>query len=302
MTVTITSEVLGKLVGETYTGPLESWLLNEGYARAAADLTTPITVTPTAAVLTGTANAAATVGTDGSVTFATKDGDSTVVALLAADTAAGAATKIDTALAGKADAAIVGSKLQVTSTATGPTAYVEVLAGTPAVLTALHLAVGQIAYGTQGRPVGAAANPTADTPANDPTSAANREAPYFPSTPNRAGSVTIANDATNLTKIKNPAPGFDFDAGAVDAEAPSNLSVMPRELPLAGGKVSITGDNLEGVTGVTFGGTAGTALDVTKAADGVITVVAPAKAAGTYDVVVTDDVGSTTKTGGVLYA
>lgn len=302
MTVTITSEVLGKQVGEPYTGPLESWLLHEGYARDAADLTTPIVVTPTAAVLVGSANAAATVGTDGSVTFATKGGVQTVVNLLAADTAAGAATKIDNALAGKADAAIVSSRLNVTSVATGPTAYVEVVAGTAAVLTALHLAVGQVSYGTDGRPVGAAANPTADIPANDPTSAANREAPYFPSTPNRAGSVTIANDATNLTKIKNPAPGFDMDVAAVDAEAPSNLSVMPRELPLGGGKVSILGDNLEGVTGVTFGGTAGTALDASKAADGVITVVAPAKAAGTYDVVVTDNIGTGTKTGGVLYA
>lgn len=142
---------------------------------------------------------------------------------------------------------------------------------------------------------------TADTPANDPTSAVNREAPYFPSTPDR--NVTIANDADNLTKTKFPAPDFDMDVAGVDTEAPSNLDVMPRELKVAGGdKVTITGDNLEGVTSVTFGGTAGTALDVSTAGDGVITVVSPAKAAGTYDVVLVDASGNGTKTGGALYA
>ena len=33
MTVTLTSPVLGKPVGATYTGTLEAWLLAEGYAR-----------------------------------------------------------------------------------------------------------------------------------------------------------------------------------------------------------------------------------------------------------------------------
>lgn len=33
MTVTLTSPVLGKAVGATYTGTLEAWLLGEGYAR-----------------------------------------------------------------------------------------------------------------------------------------------------------------------------------------------------------------------------------------------------------------------------
>lgn len=35
MTVTMTSEALGKKVGETYTGPEEAWLLSEGYASQA---------------------------------------------------------------------------------------------------------------------------------------------------------------------------------------------------------------------------------------------------------------------------
>lgn len=315
MTVRLTQPVLGQDVGYAYTGPLESWLLNEGYATSAATLpdawqadgngvpgaaAPTVAVTPTAAKLVGTSNAVNIV-TGGNLVLATKGGVQTTVALAAADTPAAAATKIDTALSGLADAAIVASKLEVTSTATGPTAYVTVVSATGTILANLGLAVDQVAYGTDGRPVGASnTGVQADLPANDLTSAANREAPYFPSTPDR--NATIANDGSHLTLEKNPAPGFDADLGGVDAEAPANLDVRPRELPLAGKKVTITGTNLEGVTGVTFGGTAGTSLDVTKAGDGVITVVAPAKAAGTYDVVVTDNIGSATKTGGVNYA
>jgi len=303
VTVFLTSPVLAQAVGTAYTGPLESWLLHEGYARADADsLTDVITVTPTAAVLVGSAAAAATVGADGNVIFGTKDGVRTTVALLTADTAAGAATKIDTALATLADAAIVSTKLQVTSIATGPTAYVTVVGGTAAVLTALKLAIGDVAYGGDGRPAGASnTGVQADVPANDPTSAANREAPYFPTTPDLDS--TIANDAAHLTETVHRAPGFDLDVAAVDAEAPSNLGLVePKTLKAAGGDVvHISGRNLEGVTGVTFGGTAGTSLDVTKAADGIITVIAPAKAAGSYNIVVTDAVGSATITNGAVY-
>lgn len=316
MTVRLTSPVLGQAVGYAYTGVLESWLLNEGYATSAATLpdawvadsdgilgakAPTVTVTPTAAVLVGSAAASATVGVDGNIVLATKGGVKTTVALLTADTAAQAATKIDTAMTGLADAAIVSTKLQVTSIATGPEAYVTVVSGTAGVLTALKLAVGDIAFGGDGRPVGASnLGAQADVPANLPGLAANREAPYFPASPDLH--TTIANDNAHLTLTSLAAPGFDMDVAAADTEAPSNIAIAPKRLPLAGGKVTITGRNLEGVTGVTFGGTAGTGLDITNAADGVITVVAPAKTAGAYDVIVTDAVGSVTKTAGVSYA
>lgn len=303
MTVTLTTPVLGQAVGSQYTGPLESWLLNEGYARNhASSLTAAITVTETAAVLTGGTNAAGTVGTSGDIVFGTKGGARTTVSLLAADTAAGAATKIDTALAGLADAAIVSSKLQVTSIATGPTAYVTVVDGLAAVLTALGVTKGQTAFGGDGRPTGASnTGPQTDTPANDPQKADNREAPYFPLTDDT--NTTIANDSANLTQPKFPHAKFDFDASGTDTEAPSDLGTpRPNRLPLAGGKVTLHGRNLEGVTGVTVGGTAATNLDVTRAGDGVISFTAPAKAAGSYDVVVTDPNGSATKTGGLTYA
>lgn len=140
----------------------------------------------------------------------------------------------------------------------------------------------------------------ADTVANDPTDPANREAPYFPLTEDRH--VTIANDATNLNLAKLAAPEFDFDAGGVDTEAPSDLVLDPEDLPLAGGPVVATGTNLEGVTAVTVGATAVTDLDLDSAGDGVITFTAPAKAAGAHDVVFIDASGNATVTGGLTYA
>jgi len=188
MTVEITSECFGKQVGETYTGPMEAWLLSEGYAKQAG-YTGP-----------GVSNTGA------------------------ADT----------------------------------------------------------------------------TPANDPRLPANREAPYFPSTEDR--NTTIANDGANLTALKRPNPEFDVDAGGVDTEAPSDLVLSESELPLAGGRVNFQGTNLEGITAVAVGGTAATDLDLDQLDEGLGAFTAPAKAAGTYDVVFTDASGNATVTGGLTYA
>ena len=316
MTVKLTSPVLGLAVGADYTGNLESWLLNEGYATSAATLPDAwandpdgirggakptVVVTPTAAVLVASVAAAGTVGTNGSIEFATKGGVRTSVALLSADTAAEAATKIDTALAGLADAAIVSTKLNVTSTATGTTAYVSVVGGTAAVLTALGVSVDDTAYGGDGRPTGASnLGAQTDLPVNDPTDADNREAPYFPQTEDQNWS--IANDADNLTELKFPLARFDFDQAGTDTEAPVVFEVSPNEGPEEGGTVVvISGDNLEGVTGVTFDAVAGTDLDVDNAGDGTITVTTPAGTAGPATVVVTDAVGADTEVGAFTY-
>lgn len=78
-------------------------------------------------------------------------------------------------------------------------------------------------------------------------------------------------------------------------------TVTPSGGPAAGGTVvTITGTNLDGVTAVQFGGTAGTALTVVSPTR--IQVTAPAGAAGAKDVVVVDDSGNKTKTGGFTYA
>jgi hypothetical protein len=140
----------------------------------------------------------------------------------------------------------------------------------------------------------------ADVPDNDPTLAENREAPYFPLTPDR--NSTMANDATNLTKTSFPAPDFDMDVAGADTEAPTNVALDPTEGPATGGtEVHVTGDNLEGVTAVNFGATPGTALDVSTAGDGVITVVSPAGAAGPVDVTLVDASGNDVVAGGFTY-
>jgi hypothetical protein len=158
-------------------------------------------------------------------------------------------------------------------------------------------------YASQAGYTGVGVSNTGDTavdPANDPTNPDNREAPYFPTTADRHS--TIANDATHLTQAKLPNPEFDLDDAGVDTEAPSDLVLEPTELVLAGGEVHATGTNLEGITAVTVGGTAATDLDVTEAGDGVVTFTAPAKAAGSYDVVFTDASGNATVVGGLTYA
>jgi len=82
-----------------------------------------------------------------------------------------------------------------------------------------------------------------------------------------------------------------------DATSPPVVTrVSPATGLAAGGTaVTISGWNLTGATGVTFGGTAATAVTVVDAAT--ITATSPAKAAGTYDVVVTTPRG-TSPTGG----
>lgn len=317
MTVRLTSPVLGLAVGASYTGNLESWLLNEGYATTSAAVPNAwaedsdgilgakapvVNVTPTAAVLTGTSDAVALTAS-GDVVIGTKGGVRTVVTLASGDLPAAAATKFDTALAGVADAAIVANRLEITSTATGPQAFVVVDSGDATILGNLGLAVDQVEHGGDGRPTGSSnLGAQADTPANDPTAAENREAPYWPLDDDL--NVTIANDGTNLTKAKFPAPvNFDFDAAGVEEEVPSRLEISPTSGPAVGGTiVGLTGDNLTDATTVTVGGAAVNEVYVT-AGDKVVRIdfAVPAHAAGAVDVVVTNAIGSTTMTGAFTY-
>lgn len=87
---------------------------------------------------------------------------------------------------------------------------------------------------------------------------------------------------------------YDFDQGGVNDDAPSAFTVDPAEGLAAGGTaVTIKGDNLTGTTGVSLEGTAFTSVVVVD--DETVTAVSPAKAAGTYDVVVTNANGSKTQ-------
>lgn len=77
-------------------------------------------------------------------------------------------------------------------------------------------------------------------------------------------------------------------------------SINPSSGPAAGGTVvTITGTNLDGVSSVTFGGVAGTNLQVESPSR--LQVTTPAGTAGAVDVVVVDDSGSVTVTGGFTY-
>jgi len=72
---------------------------------------------------------------------------------------------------------------------------------------------------------------------------------------------------------------------------PSITNLSPNTGLAAGGTaVTISGTAFTGATGVTFGGTAATAVVVVSPTS--ITCTSPAKAAGTYDVVVTTPSGS----------
>lgn len=96
--------------------------------------------------------------------------------------------------------------------------------------------------------------------------------------------------------------GTQMTAKARDGLYPTATiaSVAPATGDDAGGTaVVITGTNLTGATGVTFGGAAGTSFSVVSPTR--INVTTPAHAAGVVDVVVADDAGNATKTGGFTY-
>lgn len=78
-------------------------------------------------------------------------------------------------------------------------------------------------------------------------------------------------------------------------------SITPATGGVAGGtNVTIKGTDFAGASGVTFGGTAATNFKVVN--NTTITCTTPAKSAATVDVVVTDDSGTVTKTGGFVFA
>jgi len=93
--------------------------------------------------------------------------------------------------------------------------------------------------------------------------------------------------------------GSFYRAGAIeprqpypDATSPPVVAGLGPNTGLAAGgtAVAITGSGFTGATGVTFGGTAATAVVVVN--PNTITCVSPAKAAGTYDVRVTTPRGT----------
>lgn len=125
-------------------------------------------------------------------------------------------------------------------------------------------------------------NDTGVLPKDDPTLAINREAP----------NVFKPSDGSYV--ISTPKLSGGLAAPEVSTVAPNTGGVGGTTV------VTISGDNLSDVTGVTFGGTAATGLQIVD--DQTIRVTAPAHAAGAVNVVVTDPDGSATKTNGYTYA
>lgn len=90
----------------------------------------------------------------------------------------------------------------------------------------------------------------------------------------------------------------DIDARFVTATVGT---LTPATGAAAGGTaVSMSGTNFSGTTGVTVGGAAATSVVVVS--NERITFVTPAGTAGARDVVVQDDAGNVTKTGGFTYS
>lgn len=98
-------------------------------------------------------------------------------------------------------------------------------------------------------------------------------------------------------------PGRTYTKAEIDNAFPAAVvsSFTPSTgLAAAGGTtITVKGQYLTGVTGVTVGGTAGTSVTVVD--ENTFTFVTPAKAAGTYTVVVTDDSGTVTATNALTF-
>lgn len=107
-------------------------------------------------------------------------------------------------------------------------------------------------------------------------------------------------------------PGQTYRKADIDAHFPTPTFVEAYETSLgpgggigalaaAGGDaVTIIGTNLDGVTGVTFGGTAATSVVVVNSTK--VTCVSPAKAAGAHALVIIDDVTAALAGGNATYA
>lgn len=97
--------------------------------------------------------------------------------------------------------------------------------------------------------------------------------------------------------------GQEVRAGEIDArfKAATIDTITPATGPAAGGtNITITGTDFSGAEGVTVGGAAATNFKVVSNTK--ITCTTPAGTAGARDVVVQDDAGNVTKTGGFVYS
>ena len=231
MTVTLRSPVLGLAVGASYTGNLEAWLVTEGYAVRSAPLpyADSFAVSPAAAsaAVEGSADAVNIV-TGGNLVVEIDGAHQYSIALAAADTPAAVVTKVNNAIGSVATASLNAGNFRLASDSTGSLSSVKIVSGTGTVLANLFLTAGQFDRGEDGNDnatdytgdvtvdgfltldVGGKADGVLQV--SDPTVAANREAPKWPSS---TESVNIANDADHLNDASNPhTPTYTIDGNA----------------------------------------------------------------------------------------
>ena len=112
--------------------------------------------------------------------------------------------------------------------------------------------------------------------------------------PHVAGMVDV--EVTTPGGSDTLADGFEF----IDVPAPTITGIAPTSGPVAGGTmVTITGTDLTGASGVTFGGTPAQSFTVDSPTQ--ITATTPPHAAGTVDVAVTTPAGTATFASGYTY-
>lgn len=231
MPVTLRSPVLGQAVGYVYTGPLEAWLVTEGYGVRNAALpyadTFAVNPAPAAGAVEGSADAVNIV-TGGNLVVEVDGHHRYTVALATADTPATVVTKVNTAIGSVATASLNAGNFRLASDSTGELSSVRIVSGTGTVLANLFLTAGQFDAGTNGNdnPIDYTGDVTVDgfltldaggkadgvLQVSDPTVAANREDPEWPSDPTN---WTIANDADHLNDPSNPhTPTYTIDGNA----------------------------------------------------------------------------------------
>ena len=121
--------------------------------------------------------------------------------------------------------------------------------------------------------------------------------------PQASCTLTYTPGSTVVLQTSYPIQGSNTNAvtAAIQIDAGITLSsVSPSSGAASGGTgVTLTGVGLTGASGVTFGGSAATSVNVVNSTT--VTAVTPAHAAGAVDVVITTPSGSATDTNGYTY-
>jgi hypothetical protein len=147
--------------------------------------------------------------------------------------------------------------------------------------------------------VGTQTNCTASITTNvtSPVAAAGTTSLVVSVTPTAAGAWSFTLSGANNDSDENP---YNWTVSGTAIGVPTITSVTPNNgLPTGGTTITIIGTSLTGTTSVTIGGVPATSVTVVSPTR--VTVVTPAGALGSSDIVLTTPVGSVTVTGGFTF-